>query len=228
MTIPADRSGGLAEPGRDGQGGSAGANRTSLVCLTTYAPGVVLFCGQVYVQLSLLSQRVQDLERRLDRLGTSVEQQGRQHDQHVAVLAACQRDTAGVLNHELEQHALHPAIEAVVALAAELSHLQGCASQLVDAAIGGDGVGKLQAEIDISCSVARERLAHLDVQRITPLEAEEFDPTEHVLCGCVETADESLHRKISKLVAPGIVYRGKVLRPARVLAFRVKTPTEHE
>jgi hypothetical protein len=185
----------------------------------------VLFCGHVYVQLSTVSQRLRDLERRLDRLGTSVEQQYRRHDQHVAILVACQRDTANVLNHELERHALYPAVEAVVALAAELSHLRDCASQLLGG--GGDGAGKLRAEIDISCSVAGEKLANLDVQRIAPAEGEQLDPKTHSVCGYVETADESFHGRISKLVTPGTVYRGTVLRQARVIVFRLK-PSENQ
>lgn len=214
MTIPAGKSSGSVEP--------ADLNQTGLACLTTHASGMVLLCAHVYGQLGVFGQRIRDLEEQLQRLGTIVEQQYRRDGQHVAILAACQRDTAGILNHEVERHALHPAVEAVVALAEELSHLQDCARELLDGGVSGDDVDKLRAEIDISCTVAREKLANLDVQRITPAEGEELDARTHAVCGCLETADENLLGKISKLMTPGIAYRDKVLRQARVILFRLR------
>ena len=223
MTIPAGKSGGSVEPARDVHGGPADLNQTGLACLTTHASGMVLLCAHVYGQLGVFGQRVQALEEQLHRLGTIVEQQYRRDGQHVAILAACQRDTAGVLNHEVDRHALHPAVEAVVALAEELLHVQNCAGELLDGGVSGDDVDKLRAEIEISCTVAMEKLANLDVQRITPAEGEELDTQLHVVCGYTETADEGLHGRISKLVTPGIAYRGEVLRQARVIVFRMRT-----
>jgi hypothetical protein len=130
MAISSDKDRGLPESGREDCGGPADANQASLACLTTYAPGVVLLCGQVYGQLGEFGRRVQTLEEHLDQLRALVEQQYRRDGEHMALLAACQRDTASVVNHELERHALHPAVEAVVALAEELSHLKECASPL--------------------------------------------------------------------------------------------------
>jgi hypothetical protein len=144
----------------------------------------------------------------------------------VAILAACQRDTAGVLNHEIDRHAIHPAVETVVALAEELSHLKDCASRLPDGSAGGDGMDKLRTEIDISCTVAREKLANLDVQMIRPAEKEQLDAKVHSACGYIVTRDGELQGKISKLVTPGIAYRGKVLRQARVTVFRMKTSVD--
>lgn len=223
MAIPSDKNSGLPESGREDRGGAADANQASLACLTTYAPGVVLFCGQVYGQLGEFGRRVQALEERFDQFRALVEQQYRRDGEHMALLAACQQDTARVVNHELERHALHPAVEAVVALAEELSHLKDRASQLPDTGDDRDAMNKLRAEIDISCSVAREKLAQLDVQRITPAEGGELDARTHAVCGCVETADGNLVGQISKLVTPGIIYRGKVLRQARVTVFRMRT-----
>jgi molecular chaperone GrpE (heat shock protein) len=223
MAVKSDKTTSPVEPAHDVHTAPANGNQTSLACLTTYASSAVLFYGYVYGQLGVLGRKVHALEEQLDRLGASIEQQGRQHDEHVAILAACQRDTAIVLNHELDRHALHPAVEAVVALAEELSHLNDCASQLPNVSVDGDGVDRLRAEMDISCSVAREKLANLDVQRITPAEGEQLDPKVHTVCGYVEMVDKNLHGRISKVVTPGIAYRGKVLRPARVLVFRMRT-----
>jgi molecular chaperone GrpE (heat shock protein) len=228
MTIHVDENNDLPEQEHEDRGEHGGENPHSLACLTTYAPSVVLLCGHLYGQLGLLGQRVQDLEERLDRLGTAVEQQYRRDGEHMAILAACQRDTASFLNRELERNALYPAVEAVVGLAEELLHLQDCARQFLQEDGGGDGADRLQQEIDICCTVAREKLANLDVQRITPSEVEQPDLKTHSLCGYVETMDENLHGRISKLVTPGIAYRGRVLRQARVTVFRMKTSANQE
>jgi molecular chaperone GrpE (heat shock protein) len=223
MTIPADKSSGVAEPVRNIHGGPADANQTSLASLATYAVDVVRLCGHLYGQLGVLGQKVHVLEEQVDRLSTTVGQQSRRHDEHVAILAACQKDTANALNHQVERHALHPAVEAAVALTEELSRLQDCAKQLPGSDEGNDGLGEIRTEIDISCTVAHEKLAHLGVQRIAPTEGEQFDMKLHSVCGCVETIDEELQGKISKLVTAGIVYRRKVLRQARVSVFRMRT-----
>ena len=226
MTIQNDRTNDSAELERDEHTVPADANQTSLVCLATYAPAVVLFSGYVYDQLHTLGEKVHVLEEQLDCLGTTIERQYRQHDEHVAILAACQRDTAAVLNHEIDRHALHPAVETVVALAEELSHLKDCASQLPEGGAGAEEMDRLRTEIDISCTVAREKLAHLDVQMITQAEGEQLDAKVHLACGYAATMDGDLQGKISKLVTPGIAYRGKVLRQARVTVFRVKNSAD--
>jgi molecular chaperone GrpE (heat shock protein) len=113
-------------------------------------------------------------------------------------------------------------------LAEELLHLQDGVKQSLPADGGGDRTDQLRQEIDIGCTVAGERLAHIDVKRIVPGEGEEFDPQEHVICGYIQTADEGLNGRISQLVKPGIVYGRKVLRPARVTVFRQDTQQKQE
>jgi molecular chaperone GrpE (heat shock protein) len=71
----------------------------------------------------------------------------------------------------------------------------------------------------------REKLAQLDVQRITPAEGDQLEPKLHAVCGSIETPDEHLHGRIGQLVTPGIVYRGKVLQQARIVLFRRKNPS---
>lgn len=228
MTIGADKGSDRPERENKGDGVCADDTRRSLVCLATFIPSQVLFFQYVYGQLSLLGQRVHDLERQLEGLSTTIEKQYRQYDEHMATLAACQRDTAKALNHELERYALHPAIEAVAALAEELFHLQDSARQLLDSGVGDDGAGPLTQEIGISGSVARERLANLDIRTIAPSAREQLDSKEHAVCAYNNTEDEDLHGQIGKLVTPGVVYRGKVLRQARVVVFRCETSGDQE
>lgn len=196
----------------------------SLACLNTFAGSLILFLQYAYSQLNMLAERSRETEQRMDQLGTIVERLSNQYDRHVAALVNCQKETAGILNHELERHALNPAIEALVKLAKELTDLP----ERIGQSTGGVGTEKefagIQQEIDISCSIAREQLAHLDIEIIAPSQAQKFDKNAHTICGCVETADEHQHGKISKLVTPGIVYRGKVLHQARVSVFRFQKP----
>ena len=201
-----------------------GRNGLGLATLTTFAPSMVLFIQYLYAQLAALMGQVRDMEDRLDRLGSIVERQYRQYKQDMAMLAACQKDTANVLNREMERHALHPAVEAVVTLAAELSHLQDCAGRLLD---GGDAADRLRKEIDICCTVAGETLANIDARRIAPSAGEPFDPKEHTVCGYVETSEEGLHGKIGMVVTPGILYRGHVLQQALVTILRLKATTNN-
>jgi molecular chaperone GrpE (heat shock protein) len=200
-------------------------SRNSLTQLATFGPSAVLFYQYLYTQLGALSRQVCDMENRLGRLGTTVERQYRQYEQDVAMLAACQRDTAGALNRQIEKTALHPAVEAVVALAAELSHLQACAEGLPDGGTSDDAAGKLRQEIEICCTVADETLANINAKRIMPSPGEPLDPKEHAVCGYVETSEEGLLGKIGTVVTPGILYRGNVLRQARVTVLRLKTTT---
>jgi len=208
-------------PDRKGKRHTAnhGRNSGALACVGTFGPSAILHQQFVYAQLGALARKVQELEGRLECLGRSIEQQYGRDDEHIVALAACQRDTAKALNQELQRHAVYPAVEAVAALAEELSRLQERAKEPLDS--GDDnGIAQLQAEIDISCCIAREKLAALDVQIIAPSRSEELDTTRHAACGYIETAEKNFHGRISKLVTPGLVYRGKVLRPARVWVFR--------
>jgi len=225
MTIPLEKSPEATGPKRDDRSGPADGQQTSLARLTTYAPSVVLLCGYLYGRMTDLAQKVHEQQSRLDRLGLVVERQYRRDEEHLAILAACQRDTASVVNRELQQQALYPAVEAVAALAAELLYLQDSAKQLVNAEGGADSIEKLRQQIVIGGVVATERLAHIDARMIAPRPREQLDPREHVLRGSVETGDADLHGKISQCVTTGLVYRGKVLCQARVIVFRRKTST---
>ena len=204
------------------------ANQTALACLTTYAPSAVLFEGYVYRQLKVLDKSIHELEKRLDRLDANIEQQYHRHGEYMSILAACQRDTASVLNREIDRHALHPAIETVVALSEELSHLKDYVSQMPNGSPDHENIEKIGGEIDLSCTVAQERLANLDVQIITADRGQELDARVHSACGSIVTVDRDLQGKISKLVTPGIAYRGKVLRQARVTVFRMKTSKKQQ
>ena len=60
----------------------------------------------------------------------------------------------------------------------------------------------------------------LDIEKITPKTGDNIDHQLHAAHGHTDTHDDFLHGKINQVFAPGIVYRGKVLRQAKVSMFR--------
>ena len=199
---------------------NGGENQQSLVCLSTFAPSVVLYHQYVYGQLSLLNQNSQDLRKQIQHLNEIVQHQGQRCDQYVTIIANCQRDTAKVLNQELERHVLKPAVEAIVTLADELFHLDELVKHLCQGAVASDELEKLEQDVQISNQIARDKMTCLDIERITPSKGDSFEPQTHIISAHAETSDKALHGKIKQTITPGIVYRSKVLRQARVSVFR--------
>jgi len=196
-----------------------GENQRSLVCLSTFAPSAVLYQQYVYSQLNSLNQNFQELRIQIQHLNEIVQHQGQHCDQYVTIVANCQRDTAKVLNQELERHVLKPAVEAIVTLADELFHLDELVKHLCQGAVGSDELEKLGQDVHISNQIARDKMACLDIERITPSKGDNFMPQKHSISAHAETSDKALHGKVKQTITPGIVCRSKVLRQARVSVF---------
>ena len=195
-------------------------DQRSLACLNTFALSQVLYHQYVYGQLSALNQNSQEWKEQIARLNEIVERQGQSLEQCVTAVAACQKETASVLNREVERHTVKPAMETVVALAEELFHLRDLIEQFCPESGPYDDLEQLKQESEVSCQVACGKLSYLDIERITPSTGDEFDPSVHAACGHVETSDSTLHSRIDKLITSGITHRGKVLRQAKVCVFR--------
>jgi molecular chaperone GrpE (heat shock protein) len=204
------------------EGAGAGERPHSLACLSTFVAAPLLFFQYVYGQLVVVGRKAEALDRRLEHLTATIVQQNQDCDRYITTLAACQKETAALLNREIERRDLYPAVEALVALATELSRLDGQVQQWPAEGAAGDQVNKLRQELALSCSIASEKLAHLEITMIAPGEKENFDPQIHSVCGFVATDDKRLHKKIAKLLTPGIRYQGKVLQPARVSVLRLQ------
>jgi len=180
----------------------------------------VLSTGHIERRLRSIEAVPRELRRQARHLDRRLERLNRSYVQCLDIAAKCQEQATQALNHVLERHALNPAIETVVALAEELFRLRDIALQ---PNTDGQPAGRLQTlaeEINISAQIAQEKLDYLDILHITPSRADPIDPKKHSICRCTDTNEKDLHGTVNQLVRPGVMYRGEVLRPAAVAAFR--------
>lgn len=175
--------------------------------------------SRVYKLIHRLLRRQHD---QFGELAAVVQRQTTGYEQCLNTVRNCQEQTAKILNHEIERCAINPAIEGVVLLANELERIHGLAAQLIG---DGQACAKVQKFIDdlvVSCQIAQDRLRYLDIEKIAPSLNDSFDPKLHTVCSYSDTDDPSCSGCVSEVITAGIIYRGKVLRPARVSIFRNK------
>ncbi|OHB49694.1 MAG: nucleotide exchange factor GrpE [Planctomycetes bacterium GWF2_41_51] len=153
----------------------------------------------------------------ITKLNETISQLEKSFTQCLEITCACQKQTAELLNNNIERHALNPAIETVVFLYDEIRQLKSVSEK---------NAVKLSSEIDISLQLAHDKLAYLGIEKIMPLEGDCFDTAKHTVCGYEETEYPDLHTKINKTITPGILYRGKVITPARVKIYRYSKNSE--
>ena len=164
--------------------------------------------------------KLKPLCQRIDRLDETVSRLDQNYQHCVESLKACQQQTQQLLQQQLERHALHPAVEAVVVLAEELLRLNTL-QQNVDQATDVEAARKnLTDELNISAAIAMEKLALLEIQKIVPQIKDPFDRDRHNVCSLDPTSESDLAEKVQRVVTEGILYRGQVLRQARVVAYR--------
>lgn len=186
------------------------------------SPDTVPSLNVLYRGCKLVGRLLRRQHDRFGELTAAVQRQTTGFDQCLNTVRNCQEQTAKVLNHELDRHALTPAIESVVLLANELERICGLAAQLI-----GDGracapVQRLIDDVAVSGQIAKDRLRYLDIETVSPSVNDSFDPKLHTVCIYSDTDDPLRSGCISEVITAGIIYRGKVLRPARVSVFRHK------
>ena len=177
------------------------------------SPSIPLLSKYTVRQFRALRTRFDALDVHLGRLDATVANQTKGFEACIDTVSKCQDQTAKMLNSQLERHALNPAIEAVVALAEELAGLK-------TKSITAEPNSRLTEEINIAAAIASEKLAYLDIEKISPGEFTCLIPHHHEVCGAQQTDNPQLHGKISMLLSCGIIYRGKVLKPAKVSVYR--------
>ncbi|GAI32797.1 unnamed protein product [marine sediment metagenome] len=135
------------------------------------------------------------------------------------IVQQCQQQTAQLVNHDLERHALNPAIETVVALADEIIRAD-IAKKLTQEFESEVALDLLHEKLHSSAEIARDRLTYLDIKKINPSSSDTAEPDKHNVCVAIETNNKSLHGKISSVLTEGIIYRGKILKQAKVSVYR--------
>ena len=138
--------------------------------------------------------------------------------------ADCQKQTAQIANSQLERHALHPAIITVDLLEDLITQIAIQADSIPDIQPESQ-LSKLIEYISESRKIAALKKEHLDIIDICPSGLETLDSDRHEIVRAVNTEDKSKHRKISETLKSGLIYRGSVLRRAKVSAYRFNEKT---
>lgn len=120
----------------------------------------------------------------------------------------------------MEHYALHPAIETIAVLTDLIEDLFQQVAALVE---NQEPCLLLQPVIDSIANAARiaqAKLEYLDIEKIEPEQFDELDSDKHDVKQAVPIDDSSKHKKIERTLVPGLIYRGKVLRQAKVSVYR--------
>ena len=155
----------------------------------------------------------------LHTLESSVNLQQKDLTRCVNIVRQCQQQTAELINHDLERHALNPAIETVVVLADEIIRAD-IGKKLTQKFEPDIALDLLHERLQSSAEIAKDKLAYLDIQKINPAPNDTVEPDKHNVCAAIETDNKNRHGKISSVLSEGIIYRGKVLKQAKVSAYR--------
>jgi len=176
----------------------------------------------LYRGYKLVSRLLRRQQHRFGELTEAVQRQTIGFEQCLNTVRNCQEQTAKILNHEIDRHALTPAIESVVLLADEFERLHGMAAQMIGDGQLCDKVQKFVNDLSVSCQIAQDRLRYLDIERISPSLNDCFDPKLHTVCSYSDIDGQFHNGCICEVITVGIIYRGRVLRSARVSIFRHK------
>jgi len=183
-------------------------------------PHRLFFNGYLIRRSKYFKTVLKEIRRQQQYLSDNIAQQWCQLQEHVKLIENSRQETAKILNHEIERHALNPAIETVVQLYDEIISLKNLAERLKHEANDCPSIVLFLRDLQIAADIAEDKLAYLGIERLTPAEGDDLDPRKHLVCHPVDTDKKELHGKVSQLLSPGLIYRGKVLRQARVSVFR--------
>ena len=154
---------------------------------------------------------------------TSVEECKKNTDRlekYFKIAGDCQKQTAAFANNQLEKHALHPAIETVDALTRLIQQIYEQMTNLSAPQTQCPLFSTLISSVTQASQIAKEKCQSLDIGPIEPKPCDDFEPDKHEIKNVVNTNDREMHKKINDLLTPGLIYRGTVLRQAKVSVFR--------
>lgn len=186
--------------------------------LTTYDVKLAMISfliGSSYRNTETINKKLSDQSVIIQRLYQAVENQGRAVNESTAVMHNIQHEFAKNANNALERHALIPAVIAIVSLVDEIKRIaivaENCDQMSFD---------RLCNECRISMKLALEKLDHLDIHIIKPKTNEKFKPVYHRLQNTVTTKVSEDSGKVHSCLSDGILYRQKIIRPAKVLVWK--------
>jgi molecular chaperone GrpE (heat shock protein) len=165
-------------------------------------------------------KRFEQVESRLLFQGQAPEEQREQLEQYFLIVSECQKQTAAFANNQLEQHRLYPAVEAVDYLNRIIGQIYSQTKGLSQTQIQCPLFTDLINAITQARQIAIQKCQSLDIEPIVPEQGRDFDPQRHEIKNAVKTNDTKMHRKICKVLKPGLLYCGRVLRQANVTVYR--------
>jgi len=136
------------------------------------------------------------------------------------IVAACQKEVAAFANHVLERHALHPALETVDFLTSLLRQLSEQAGTLATSQMHCPLFQPLLGTIAEAARAAQAKREYLDLESICPQPLDDLDSEKHEIRQTIPTGEAGQHRRVERMLIPGLSYRGTVLRRARVSVYR--------
>jgi len=181
--------------------------------LSVALDGIHKLCESNETQLAQLNDRLSKLLENQQNQTSSLEQ-------YLHIVDECQKELAKLANNQLERHLLHPAIEAVDVLIKQIRHLLEQATSLPENEIFCPFVRPIVDSIKHAALIADAKSKSLDIETIEPRGLDDLDPAKHDIREAVKTDEPSKHRKVERTLIPGLIYRGKVLRQARVSVYR--------
>jgi len=135
-------------------------------------------------------------------------------------VADCQKQTAELANQFIERHALHPAILTVDLLANLISQIARQADALINNQDISPSLATLMPLISDAAKIADSKKAQLEIQAVSPVDGDDLDSSLHEIVQAIATDDESKNKKTHDTITAGVVYRGKILRPAKISVYR--------
>jgi len=101
-----------------------------------------------------------------------------------------------------------------------IGQLNDQANDLLDAAAHCPMCAPLFGSIAEATRMAHAKREHLDMRSICPAPLDELDIDKHEIRQAVCTDDPDKHRRVERTLIAGLIYRGAVLRRAKVSVYR--------
>jgi len=174
----------------------------------------------VHKTCALIKDRLEQFNDSFLHLLKEQQNQSGNLERYWQIVADCQKQTAAFANNQFEKNALHPAIETVDSLTLLIEQIHDQTTKLSEAQIQCPLFKAILSSIVQAAQVAHAKRQYLDIESIEPDELDDFDPNKHEIMQAVVTDDNSQHKKIKETLVPGLIYRGKVLRQAKVSIYR--------
>ncbi|MEA3227099.1 MAG: hypothetical protein U9Q07_14210, partial [Planctomycetota bacterium] len=141
-------------------------------------------------------------------------------ESQLQIVTACQKETAEFANHVVERHALHPAVETVDFTTTLIRQLSEQAASLAEPRTYCPVFQPLFNSIADAAKMAQAKREYLDMETICPQPLEDLDVERHEIRQVVQTDDPGKHKRVERTLVPGLIYRGSVLRRAKVSIYR--------